>query len=158
MTETDFRHFQQAFRDAGFEINETWYDEEVFRSWFIDLTKEGLPKQRVTWDGKDRWLIVSVLASTGSWMDKWVGRTAEEQTLRSALSQLKLPVTRKWEQQVEAKSEEYWRQYKLRQVRKQSRRLWDECRYSDFVQELEPYRNDLSPAELKRLEIARKRA
>ena len=158
MTEDDLRRSAEMFRHAGFSLEESRYDEECFGSWFIEVAREGLPKQRVVWDGKDGWLIVEAYASSGSWMDKWIGRKKSEQKPEVALSQLLVPVTREWEDGVKRQREEYWRKSQLEQALSSAARLWDAGRYCDFVRELSPYRDHLSPAQLKRLDLARKRA
>ena len=158
MTEDDFRRSQQVFRNAGFNIDDSSYDEQLFGSWSIELTRDGLPKQQVVWDGKDGWLIVQAFASSGSWMDKWVGRKKSEHTPEAALVQLEMPVTREWEQEIERQRAEYWREFQFEQALSHADRLWGARCYSEYVRELSPYRERLSPAQLKRLEIAQKRA
>jgi hypothetical protein len=96
MTEDDFRQSQRLFRQAGFHVEKAQFDEKTFGSWWVELSRNGLPRQQVVWDGRDRWLIVQAFASSGSWMDKWVGRKKAEQTAVAALAQLEVPVTREW--------------------------------------------------------------
>ena len=158
MTEADFQRSQVVLRDAGYQISAAWYDEEMFGSWGIEVTREGLPKQQVVWDGKDGWLVVQAFASSGSWMDKWVGRKKSEQTVEAALDQLALPVTRDWELGVERDRAEYWKKFQLEQALSHANRLWDAGCYAEYVSELSPYRGQLSPAQLKRFQIGQKRA
>jgi allantoicase len=93
MAEEDFRQCEQAFRSAGFTLDASRYHKQQMGTWVIELSREGLPRQRVVWDGRDRWLTVEVWASSGSWMDKWVGRKKSEQNAAAAIEQLELPVT-----------------------------------------------------------------
>lgn len=158
MTEHDLRRSVELFRRAGFAVQESRFDEKCFGSWFIEVTREGLPRQRVVWDGKDGWLIVEAFASGGSWMDKWTGRKRNEQTPEAALCQLQVPVTHEWEREVERQREEDWRRFKLEQALTCAARLWEDGCYREYVRELSPYRERLSRAQLKRMDIARKRA
>jgi hypothetical protein len=91
MNEVDFRHYEEAFRAAGFTVEASRYHREAFGSWVIELSREGLPRQRVVWDGMDRWLSVEAWASSGSWVDKWVGRKKSERTAAAAIEQLEVP-------------------------------------------------------------------
>ena len=158
MTEEDFRCSEELFRRAGFRVNDCRYEEEQFGSWWIELSREGLPRQRVVWDGREGWLLIEVFASSGTWMDKWIGREKSEQTASAALAQLKVPVTREWELEIERQRAEYWSKFQLEQALSVAGRLWDAGCYSDYVLELSPYRDHLSPAQLKRLDIAETRA
>jgi hypothetical protein len=158
MTEDDFRRAQDLFCDDGFAVGESWYDGRAFGSWCIELTKDGFPKQRVVWDGKDGCLIVEAFASSGNWMDRWVGRKKSEQSAEAALAELNQPVTREWELQVERERAQYWANFQLEQALSSASRLWDAGCYSDYVRELTPFRDQLSPAQLKRLEIAQERS
>jgi hypothetical protein len=158
MTEDDFLRSQHLFRDDGFAVGESWYDGRAFGSWCIELTKDGFPKQGVVWDGKDGWLIVQALASSGSWLDKWVGRKKSEQSPEAALAELNRPVTREWELKVERERAQSWANFQLEQALSTAGRLWDAGCYSDYVRELTPFRDQLSPAQLKRLEIAQDRS
>ena len=158
MTKDDFHRSVELFRRDGFSVEVSRYDEEYFGSWFIEVAREELPKQRVVWDGKDAWLIVEAFASSGSWMDKWIGRKRSEQTPEAALSQLQVPVTREWEEEVERHRAEYWRKFQLEEALSSAAQLWDAGCYGEYLSELSPYRDQLSPAQLKRLDLARKRA
>ncbi len=91
MNEQDFRYWEEAFRSAGFTVEASRYYNEAFGSWVIELSREGLPRQRVAWDGRDKWLSVEAWASSGSWMDKWVGRKKSEQTVAATIEQLEGP-------------------------------------------------------------------
>jgi len=55
-------------------------------------------------------------------------------------------------------SADYGRKVQLEQALSHAGQLWDAACYSEYVEELSPYRYQLSPAQLKRLEIAKKRA
>ena len=158
MTEDDLRRCEALCRDAGYAVLGSRYDAEHFGSWWLEISREGLPRQQVIWDGRDRWLIVQALASSGSWMDKWIGRKQAEQSGEAALAALNVPVTREWEAAIEREREEYWRKFQLEQALSQAARLWDSGCYREYVAELSPYREQLSPAQLKRLTIAEKRA
>jgi hypothetical protein len=158
MTENDFQRSQEALRNAGYEISAARYDGEIFGSWAIEVTREGLPRQQVVWDGKDGWLIVQAFASSGSWMEKWVGRKESERTVENALARLATPVTREWELAIERERAEYWRKVQFEQALSQADRLWDAGCYVEYVSELSPYRDRLSPAQLKQFQIGQKRA
>jgi len=158
MTEEDFLRSQEVLRDAGYEIKTAGYDEQLFGSWAIEVTRAGLPRQQVVWDGKDGWLIVQAFASNGSWMDKWIGRKKSEQTAEAALAQLEIPVTREWELGIERERAEYWKKFQLEQALSHADRLWDAGCYTEYVTKLSPYRDQLSPAQLKRFQIGQKRA
>ena len=147
MTENDWRRSELLFREASFSIDESQYEAKHFGSWWIELSRDGLPKQRVVWDGRDRWLIVETFASSGSWMDKWIGRKASEQSAESALMQLEVPVTREWEEQIEQERAGYWNKFQLEQARSTATQLWDAGCYPDYVRELAPFREQLSPAQ-----------
>jgi hypothetical protein len=123
MTENDFQRSQEALRNAGYEISAARYDGEIFGSWAIEVTREGLPRQQVVWDGKDGWLIVQAFASSGSWMEKWVGRKESERTVENALARLATPVTREWELAIERERAEYWRKVQFEQALSQADRL-----------------------------------
>jgi hypothetical protein len=158
MTEEDFRRAQQLFLTAGYKIENSWYDEKLFGSWAIELTRDGLPKQQVVWDGKEGWLSVEAFASNGTRIDKWVGKKKSEQNPDAALAQLAIPITREWEEKVERERAEYWKKFQLEQALSRVQRLWDGGCYSDYVNELSPYQEQLSAAQLKRLDIAKQRA
>jgi hypothetical protein len=158
MDEEDFRRAEELFRRAGFRVEDKGYHQSHFGSWSIVLSREGLPQQRVVWDGRDRWLIVEAFASSGTWMDKWIGRKKSEQNAETALAHLEVPVSREWEQQIEHERAEYWRRFQLEQAISSADRLWEAGCYADYVRELSPYRDQLSPAQLKRMEIAQRRS
>jgi hypothetical protein len=158
MTEDDFKQSQQVFRAAGFRIEDAQYNGKVFGSWWVEMSRDGLPRQRVVWDGKDGWLFVEALASSGSWMDKWIGRKKSEQTAAAALAQLDVPITREWEEEIERERAEYSKKFQLEQAISTAAQLWDDGCFADYVRELSPYRQQLSPAQLKQLDIAHRRA
>lgn len=134
MPEQDFEGSKVLFERSGFTVGECYYDEKAFGSWFIEVAKEGLPQQRVAWDGKDGWLIVAVFASTGSWMNKWLGRKKLEQNAEAALEHLEVRVTRDWERQVERERAEYWANYQLEQALRKAAGLWDSGLYSEYCE------------------------
>jgi hypothetical protein len=158
MTEDDLRQCEAACRAAGYAVHDSHYHPGHFGSWWFEVSREGFPRQQVIWDGKDHWLIVQAFASSGSWMDKWVGRKKSEQSAEAALAALDVPVTREWEMEIERERAEYWRKFQLEQALSHAARLWDAGCYLDYVAELAPFRGQLSPAQLKRLAIAEKRA
>jgi hypothetical protein len=158
MTEDDLRKCEAACRAAGYAVRERQHHPGHFGSWWIEVSREGMPRQQVIWDGKDNWLIVQALASSGSWMDKWTGRKKSEQSAEAALAALDVPVTREWEEAVERERADHTRKLHLEQALFHAARLWDSGCYRDYVAELAPFRAQLSPAQLKRLAIAEKRA
>jgi hypothetical protein len=158
MTEDHLAQCEAACRAAGYAVRERRSHPGHFGSWWLEVSRDGLPRQRVIWDGKDRWLIVQALASSGSWMDKWVGRKKSEQSAEAALAALDVPVTREWEEGIEREWADYTRKLYLEEALVHAARLWDAGCYRDYVAELVPFRGQLSPAQLKRLAIAEKRA
>ncbi|MEA3039084.1 MAG: hypothetical protein QOE79_1597 [Sphingomonadales bacterium] len=159
MNEGDLRRrCEAACRAAGYTVRDSHYHPGHFGSWWFEVSREGLPRQQVIWDGKDHWLIVQAFASSGSWMDKWVGRKKSEQSAEAAVAALDVPVTREWEMEIERERAEYRRKFQLEQALDEAARLWAAGCYRDYVAELAPFREQLSPAQVKRLAIAEKRA
>ena len=50
-----------------------------------------------------------------------------------------------------------WREYELEQILADAACLWEQERYADYARLLAPHRHELSPARVKRLDIAKKR-
>ena len=92
-------------------------------------------------------------------LDGQMGRRKKgEQSAEAALAALELPVTREWEEAIERERAESARRIHLEDALSRAARLWEAGCYRDYVAELSPFRGQLSPARLKRLEIAEKRA
>ena len=67
-----------------------------------------------------------------------------------------------WPSQLLARQKEgnalYWEDFQIKQALSQASSLWADGRYGDYVRLLAPYRDRLSPAEMKRLTIAERRS
>jgi hypothetical protein len=154
MTEDDFRLFKKLVAEAGFTQETSRYDSNAFGSWFIVLSRADLPRQRLVWDGRDRTLLVETAASEG-WFPKWFG---PGHASTSALMSLKMPVTNEWLAEMERQRAEGWRTFYRKQALSIAEGLWEGSRYAEYVQALAPHIEELTPAQLKRLDLARNRA
>lgn len=154
MTEDDFRRYEKLVADAGFDLESSSYDVDHFGSWVITLSRMDLPQQRIVWDGKDRTLTVETAASDG-WFPKWFG---SEHASDAVLASLSAPVSQEWLSQMERERLEGWATFYLQQALSIAVGLWEEGRYADYVHTLSPYSERLSPAQLMRLDLAKKRA
>lgn len=154
MTEDDFRRYEKLVAEAGFDVKSSSYDVDHFGSWVIALSRMDLPQQRIVWDGKDRTLTVETAASNG-WFPKWFG---SEHASDAALTSLSAPVSQEWLSQMERERLEGWATFYLQQALSIAVGLWEEGRYADYVHTLSPYSERVSPAQLMRLNLAKKRA
>lgn len=64
------------------------------------------------------------------------------------------PLLSEWKQN----DARYWRDYQLKEALSQADQLWAKERYAEYVCILAPHRDELSPAQQKRLTIAEQRA
>ncbi|WP_313003761.1 hypothetical protein [Brevundimonas sp.] len=154
MTEDDFRRYEQLVVEAGFYVKTSRYDEDHFGSWMIVVCRMDLPQQRIVWDGKDRTLTVETVASNG-WFPKWFG---PGHASGAALASLSAHVSQEWLSQMERERLEGWGTFYLQQALSIAVGLWEEGRYAEYVQTLSLYRERLSPAQRKRLDLAERRA
>ncbi|WEK57287.1 MAG: hypothetical protein P0Y52_12145 [Candidatus Brevundimonas phytovorans] len=154
MTEDDFRRYEKLVTEAGFDVKTSRYDVDHFGNWMIVVGRMDLPQQRIVWDGKDRTLTVETAASNG-WFPKWFG---PEHASGAALASLSSHVSQEWLSQMERERLEGWATFYLQQVLSIAVGLWEEGRYAEYVQMLSPHRERLSPAQLKRLDLAKRRA
>ena len=117
MTLDDFAHSCVALTDRGFIVENADYWHAAFGSWSIQFSSKKVRPHLLTWDGKDRWLILrcerlenertirvtpealrSMSYEDGvttyaqreadAWQDKWIGREEADQSLDRALEHL----------------------------------------------------------------------
>jgi len=117
MTLHDFTRFCESLEARGFTVRKAEYWGDVFGNWVIEFSSKVIRPHRLSWDGRDRWLILQnerpeheqtdrisfeelrrmnyedgVMAyarrQSGEWQDKWVSKVEAEQSLESALAQL----------------------------------------------------------------------
>jgi hypothetical protein len=74
----------ELLRDAGYAAKGE-SNPGPFGSWLIAV--EHLPRLRVVWDGKDRWVSIAwqtdeLFSDRPVWSDLWIGKKTEDQTLR----------------------------------------------------------------------------
>ncbi len=120
-TSNRFTQFCVGLAERDFTIHTAEYAGDTFGNWFIVFSTKGVPKHRVTWDARDRWLILQLERPEGertvrikpaelqkmsyldgmtarsqlvaeAWKDKWVGRDEVEQTLDQMLHHLRYQV------------------------------------------------------------------
>jgi hypothetical protein len=72
----------------GAIIAEAAYDGENFGHWFIAVRSKGKRRQ-AAWDGKDGWLYIRTRHGDGEWVDDWVGRSPDEQTVERIVEALR---------------------------------------------------------------------
>ena len=85
-------NFGRACRELAntdFDIHKAKYDGDCFGSWFIDLSAKNVALHRIIWDARDRLLIVQTNRGKDDWLDKWIGREPEQQTLERALAEVR---------------------------------------------------------------------
>lgn len=117
MTLNDFARSCEALPEQGFTVEKAEYWDEAFGSWSIQFSSENVPPHLLTWDGRDRWLILQCQRpekertirvtseelrrmsyedgatihsqrEADAWQDKWIGRDEADQSLGRALEQL----------------------------------------------------------------------
>lgn len=85
------KHFASACDraiEAGLTIDDAAYNGRLFGYWSIDVSRKGLRPHRITWEGRDRWVVVEVQASDGSWSEKWTERKPTQQTVDEFIGRL----------------------------------------------------------------------
>jgi hypothetical protein len=117
MTLNDFAQSCETLAQRGFTVERAEYWNEAFGSWSIQFSSKSVPQHLLSWDGRDRWLILQcerpedertirvspeelrrmsyeVGATTyaqreaDAWQDKWIGRDEADQSLDQALKEL----------------------------------------------------------------------
>ena len=88
-TPTDFARACQQLEEAGFTIDEAKYFGRHFGSWTIEVSAEGLKPHLVVWDGRDRWIVLQVQGSGEEWVDEWVIREPEQDTIERIIGRLR---------------------------------------------------------------------
>jgi hypothetical protein len=74
----------QRLASGGFGVDKAQYDDQVFGSWFIELSDA----RRIVWDGKEALLRVQARRGT-EWQDLWIERDRAEQTVGRAMQELR---------------------------------------------------------------------
>ena len=117
MTLDDFARSCEGLADRGFTVEKADYWHKAFGSWSIQFSSKSVPPHLLSWDGRDRWLIlrsarpeeertvrvapeelrrmsyedgVTTYAQreAEAWQDKWIGRDEADQSLDRALEEL----------------------------------------------------------------------
>lgn len=91
MTRQAFEHMKELLLSAGFDVDEASYHHDAFGSWLVGVRT--VPRHRVVWDGKDRWLVVQKETSgtfqgLPVWDDVWIERDAKDESSEQAVSKL----------------------------------------------------------------------
>lgn len=85
---SDFANACIRFAEAGFTIDEANYTDRAFGSWTLQISKGGLAPHLVMWDGRDRWLILQSKDSSDQWVDEWVVREPQEDSIDQIIGRL----------------------------------------------------------------------
>jgi hypothetical protein len=117
LTLHDFAHCCENLAARGFTVRKAEYCDETFGSWVIEFSSKAIRPHRLTWDGRDCWLILEVerpeaertgrisfeelrqmsyedgvaayvRGQSDEWTRKWTGKVEAEQSLDHALEQL----------------------------------------------------------------------
>jgi hypothetical protein len=94
--------------NAGFRIREANYHYWAFGNWDIEVEREGLPLQRVLWDGRDQWLYVQFFGSREQWWDKEVMKEYRHQSAEDVLAQITSAPSSDLQARREQEQDEYW--------------------------------------------------
>ena len=87
MNINDFCASCEWLTGEGADIAEATYNGQLFGTWFIEVHGKGT-RRRAVWDGKDQWLIIQSGQSQGGWIDDWIGRKPDEQTVEQVVQRL----------------------------------------------------------------------
>ncbi len=103
MTFNDFTRACEALAERGFTVEKAEYSHDAFGSWSVQFSSKRVPRHLLTWDGRDRWLILQcerpedertirvtpeelrrmsyedgatacAQREADAWQDKWIGR------------------------------------------------------------------------------------
>jgi len=75
MGRIEFSNALHFAASAGLAVTRQHYDESVFGSWFIEISKSGR-HLRIIWDGKDRRFALQRQAPGAVWENCWCGSAA----------------------------------------------------------------------------------
>ncbi len=156
MNKRNYRECIASINEIGFAIVDRDYSYWSFGNWWIEVTGGGLPGQRIWWDGRDNWVGIDARMTDGQFREKWVGKTAAEQKPQVVIDELRKQLASNWERDVRRAQEEYWQGHLLEQALIQAKMHWRLMNNPAVVSELEAVEDRLTPAERKRLEIARR--
>lgn len=87
MSESRFRDTIQALEAEGMQVLASKYYQRVFGSWFIEV--KGNPLVRVSWDGREGWVIIETAQGKATWVERWIGRTPEEQSVEVVVQKVR---------------------------------------------------------------------
>ena len=88
MNFSDFCAACELLAKDGIQVDKAEYDGLAFGSWFVEVSFNGRPRRRISWDGRDRWLILQSQDADQTWKDEWVSREPHEQTVAQVMSRL----------------------------------------------------------------------
>ena len=83
----NFENTRGLMRRLGLVEIETRYDWRAFGSWYVTAFVQG-KSVRVSWDGRDQWLVIEELVGPKDWRDRWIAganRDNKPEELESAL-------------------------------------------------------------------------
>jgi hypothetical protein len=86
---SDFALACKKVEEAGFTIDAAAYHGRHFGNWTIELSSEGLKPHLIVWDGRDRWMVLQSHRGGEEWLDEWVVREPQHDTVEQIIARLR---------------------------------------------------------------------